>query len=110
MRTSTRYLDQSYNKILKNIKPNIPLEDIKLPIKEKNRYAQQLIFSKKYYEKNKDKIIKRHKENYYKKDKSELARKNVIYYLNNDEKYHKKIKQDTINKYHIIEDPEGTWK
>ena len=35
MRTSTRYLDQSYNNFLQNTRPNIPLEDIKLPIKEK---------------------------------------------------------------------------
>ena len=38
----------------------------------------KLVFNKRYYEKNKDKIKTRHKENYYKKDKAELSRKKNI--------------------------------
>ena len=102
MRTSVKYLEESYNKILTS-KPII--EKTKIEYKQDettpNTYDKQLLSNKKYYEKNKEEIKERHKENYKHIDKTEQARKKILYYLNNDKEYYKKIKEQTIKKYNI---------
>ena len=102
MKTSVKYLEESYNKIL-TTKPII--EKTKIEYKQDettpNTYEKQLLSNKKYYEKNKEEIKERHKENYKHIDKTEQARKKILYYLNNDKEYYKKIKEQTIKKYNI---------
>lgn len=104
MRTSRRYLDEHYIKLAvpneyKN-KVVVVIKEVK-PQSTNNSYGKHLETLKRYYEKNKTQIIERVKQNYQQKDKAELARKKVIYYLNNDENYKNRIKQATIDKYNI---------
>jgi len=96
MRTSRKALDENYNKILPT--SNEPLN---LLVVQLNRYEKQLENNKQYYEKNKEKIKQRHKENYKNIDKTDQARKKILYYLNNNKEYNKKIKEQTIKKYNI---------
>ena len=51
--------------------------------------------------KNKEAIIERVKQNYQQRDKTDLARKKILYYLNNDENYRNKVKKETLDKYNI---------
>ena len=104
MRTSRRYLDEHYIKLAvpneyKN-KEVVIIKEVK-PQPTNNRYGKHLETLKRYYERNKTEIIERVKQNYHQKDKAELARKKLIYYLNNDENYKNRIKRATIDKYNI---------
>lgn len=106
MRTSRRYLDLNYIKILPStttiIKQDKILNEEMTPKEDlKNSYEKQLIRSKKYYDDNKNKVLAKQKENRNSKPKEELARKKIIYYLNNDDNYKNKIKPETVEKYNI---------
>ena len=104
MRTSRRYLDLNYIKILPNtqtistmatITPTEPKET------ELNAYQKQLLRSKNNYEKNKEKILNKQKEYRNQIPKEDKARAKIIYYLNNDKEYKNKIKPQTVSKYDI---------
>ena len=104
MRTSRRQLDEAY------IKLGTPVSEYKdkevVIIKEDNqpligRYTQHLKANRKYYENNKADILKRVKSNYKNLDKATLARKKILYFLNNDDNYKNKVKAETIAKYDI---------
>ena len=41
------------------------------------------------------------KQNYQQRDKTDLARKKILYYLNNDDNYRNKVKKETLDKYNI---------
>ena len=104
MRTSRRYLDEHYIKLTVpnefKAKEVIIIKEDKIE-KLNNRYQNHLETLKRYYERNREGIIERVKRNYHQMDKTELAKKKILYYLNNDESYKTKIKQSTIDKYDI---------
>ena len=109
MRTSVEQLLKSYNKFIpscyldikKEPEPEqeiIPIQQLKRkPENELTSYDKHRISYKKYYEQNKQKIMKQHKE--YLKNNSYKIR--VIRYLNDDPNYIKRIKPETITKYNI---------
>ena len=66
-----------------------------------NTYEKQLLRNKDYYNKNKEAIIDRVKQNYQQRDKNDLAKKKILYYLNNDENYKNKVKKETLEKHNI---------
>ena len=104
MRTSRRYLDEHYIKLTVpnefKAKEVIIIKEDKIE-KLNNRYQNHLETLKRYYERNREGIIERVKRNYHQMDKTELAKKKILYYLNNDESYKSKIRQSTIDKYDI---------
>ena len=75
----------------------IPEPDLKPSL---SPYERQLN-NKSYYQKNKENIIKRVKEYNQQIPKDEINKKRILYYLNGDETYKNKIKQETIKKYNI---------
>jgi len=103
MRTSRRYIDTAYIKLLP--KANQLKDKEVVVVKEEkpstNRYAKQLEANKRYYEKNKQEIKERVMKNYIAKDKTELARKKILYYLNNSDDYIDRVKKTTLEKYDI---------
>ena len=64
--------------------------------------------NKAYYNDNKEEILR--KQKIYKNglDKKVKARKKILYFLNNDENYSKKIKKTTLEKYDLKLD-DGKW-
>lgn len=104
MRTSRRFLDEAYIKLgtpvneYKNKEVVVINEDKQQPM---GRYSQHLEANKRYYENHKQAILERVRNHYNKQDKTELARKKIIYYLNNDNNYKNKIKETTLKKYDI---------
>ena len=104
MRTSRRYLESNYIKILPNTQTPITSEivfDTKPAKTELNAYQKQLLRSKNYYDNNKETILKKQKEYKNSIPKEDKARAKIIYYLNNDENYKNKIKPATVEKYQI---------
>jgi len=105
MRTSTKYLDIAYNKNIDNKEDHLnKVVVIKEDKKIINPYKRQLELSKVYYEKNKEILRQKHKENYDKQDKFKMARKKILLYLNNDNEYINRVKKDTLLKYDIKKD------
>lgn len=99
MRTSRKYLDEAYLKIF----PTGATVDETTP------YEKQINRNKKYYETNKEKVLAKQKEY---KDKQPLiakSRSKMLYYLNTDQEYHKKVKQATKDKYDFKQDTNGRW-
>ena len=64
--------------------------------------------TKKYYEENRDKVLAQQKEYQGKKSLFEKARNKMLYYLNSDPEYYKKMKSDTQEKYNIKRE-NGKW-
>jgi len=120
MRTRKDKIDEAYIKILpkqdkeeilKEISVNKELEEETQEVikKEKvNPYKKQLENNKNYYQRNKEKIIERVKQNQAGKPKEEINRKRILYYLNGDENYITKIKEETMKKYKIVYE-NGRW-
>jgi hypothetical protein len=96
MRTSQKQLDLFYNKIINDNDKPTP-------------YKKQLEFNKKYYDKNKVELRKKHKEHYDKQDKTYLARRKILLYLNKDPEYFNKMKKGTYEKYNIQRDENGKY-
>ena len=107
MRTSRKYLDLNYIKILPNMTTTTPManithEPIQTPNEpELNAYQKQLLRSRNNYEKNKEKILNKQKEYRNQIPKEDKARAKIIYYLNHDKEYKNKIKPQTVSKYDI---------
>jgi hypothetical protein len=106
MRTSKRYLNDSYikvkmmdNKVYEN-KGTIQTINEKQPI-EMNAYQKQLLRSKRYYDNHKEDILKQQKEYKSSIPKEAKARTKILYYLNNDSEYKNKIKPITMEKHKI---------
>ena len=120
MRTSIKYLQLSYNKIIDRPQVDIKEEpnDANDYIAPNNRpstqrkaddsYLKQLQRNKIYYEANKAKIIARQAQNAL-KNKGSSYRVRVLQYLNNNPDYINKVKPDTITKYGIKQDDEGRY-
>jgi hypothetical protein len=119
MRTSFKQLHLSYNK---NIADAIPITNIGIqranvvipvvrnirPIKS-NPYQKQLDRNRKYYNDNKEEILKKQKEQRANLETGELYRRRIIGYLNNDSEYKNKIRKTTIDKYNIKVDKDGKY-
>jgi len=120
MRTRKDKIDEAYIKILpkqnkeeilKDVSINKELEEeTREEIKKEklNPYKKQLENNKNYYQRNKEKIIERVKQNQAGKPKEEINRKRILYYLNGDENYINKIKEETMKKYNITYE-NGGW-
>lgn len=103
MRTSRRYLDTNYIKILPSTitREQQEQQEQQEPIKFKGTYEKQLLRSREYYKNHKKEVLERQKEYRSNISKETAARKKIIYYLNTDEEYKNKIKPQTIDKYQI---------
>ena len=104
MRTSRKYLDMNYIKIL----PEHTLKDKKEqetnesePVDYKGSYEKQLERSKEYCNNHKKEVLEKQKEYSERIPKEIATRKKIIYYLNTDKDYKDKIKPETIKKYEI---------
>ena len=111
MRTRKDKIDANYIKILpksdkKELIDEINQHKISSKPRVANTYEKQLLRNKDYYNKNKEAIIERVKQNYQQRDKAYLARKKILYYLNNDENYRNRVKQETLDKYNITYEKE----
>jgi hypothetical protein len=65
-----------------------------------NMYEKHLESGRKYYSKNKNKILERQKK-YRKEHKTEDAQRKILKWLNTDEDYINVVRQKTIDKYNI---------
>ena len=106
MRTRKDKIDANYIKILpqgdkKELIDEINIKKTSTMKRVANTYEKQLLRNKDYYNKNKEAIIERVKQNYQQRDKTDLARKKILYYLNNDDNYRNKVKKETLDKYNI---------
>ena len=114
MRTSRKYFDEAYLKIFSNeqqilqqasvIKPI----DKQPPINEQSPVEKQNQRTKKYYEENKEKVLAQQKEYKNKKSPFEQSRIKMLYYLNSDAEYYKKMKPATQQKYDFKKE-NGRW-
>ena len=114
MRTSRKYLDLNYIKILPNTQTQTPttmatIETTEPKPVEMNAYQKQLLRSSNYYDKNKEKVLNKQKEYRSTISNEQKARAKIIYYLNNDENYKNKIKPQTVYKYKITVQ-NGVWQ
>jgi len=112
MRTSRKYLDEAYLKIFPMAREEIgqarpPAPPVQ-PINEQSAYEKQLNRNQRYYEENKEKVLKKQKE--YKDSKSafDKSRAKQLYYLNSDAEYYKKMKPATQEK-HNFKKENGRW-
>ena len=110
MRTSVKYLDSAYLKIFPMLKEEInfkedtqisqteePIETIEeLPV-----YTRQLIRNKRYYDNNKEKVLKKQKEYKDSRPAFDKARVRMLHFLNNDSDYINKMKSSTKDKYNF---------
>lgn len=108
MRTSVRYLDQSYLKIFPmefeqvQTSPEIQTETIQRPtqvVEQLPAYTRQLIRNKRYYDNNKEQVLA--KQKIYKDSKPlyDKARVRLLHFLNNDSNYYTRMKDSTKEKY-----------
>ena len=105
MRSSRKYLDEAYLKIFpierEEIRQKEPNEKEVQPINEEPPSVRQYNRTKKYYEENKEKVLAQQKEYQGKKSLYEKARIKMLYYLNSDPEYYKKLKPATEQKYNF---------
>ena len=115
MRTSRKYLDEAYLKIfpIENQEAQQTQEQEKtinvVPIQENlPAYQSKLTRNKKYYDENKDKILKKQKEYKDNRPAYEKARVRLLHYLNNDSSYFDRMKSETRQKYSFKKE-NGRW-
>ena len=113
MRTSRKYLDEAYLKIFptsqQDIKPVVAVAVKAEPIDETTPYQRQIMRTQKYYYDNKEKVLAKQKK--YKDNQSLISksRAKMLYYLNSDSEYYKKLKPATQAKYDFKKDANGRW-
>ena len=114
MRTSRKYLDESYLKIIPILKaesqePQQPKVIQVVPVKEPvSAYQQQLTRNKRYYEENKEKVLKKQKEYKDSRPTFDKSRVRMLHYLNNDSDYYNRMKDATKKKYNFKKE-NGRW-
>jgi hypothetical protein len=112
MRTSRKYLDEAYLKIfptdIGNGEPEPAKEIVVHPVNEDTPIEKQNKRTKKYYEENKETILKQQKEYQGKKSLYDKARTKMLYFLNSDPDYHNKIREKTKQKYNFKKE-KGRW-
>ena len=84
-----------------NQQPEPAREIVVHPINENTPVERQNIRTKKYYEKNKEKVLAQQKEYQGTKSLEEKARAKMLYYLNSNPDYHTKIRPATQAKYNF---------
>ena len=103
MRSSRKYLDEAYLKIFpitrEDLRQKEPNEIAVRPINEELPSERQYNRTKKYYQENKEKVLAQQKDYQGKKSLFDKARIKVLYYLNSDTEYYKKMKSNTQEKY-----------
>ena len=102
MRSSRKYIDESYLKIFPtepHISQTTTREIVVKPIDVTTPYQKQLNRNQKYYEDNKEKVSQQQKKYKDSLSKIDKSRAKVLYYLNSDPDYHLKMKQATKEKY-----------
>jgi len=118
MRTSVKYLDSAYLKIFPMEKEELkfreeparrplpaPVEDDDEPV---GAYSRQLIRNKRYYDNNKEKVLKKQKEYKDAKPLHDKARVRMLHFLNNEADYYSRMKQATKDKYKFRQE-NGRW-
>ena len=112
MRSSRKYFDESYLKIFPTTQEGLqPIEQSVIvvnPIDESLPSERQYKRTKKYYEENKEKVLAQQKKYQDKKTPFEKARNKMLYYLNSDPEYYKKMKDNTQQKYNLKKE-NGKW-
>jgi hypothetical protein len=112
MRSSRKYLDEAYLKIFPIAQQELikkePSEAVVIPVDEALPTERQNKRTKKYYYENKEKVLAQQKEYQDKKSLFEKARIKMLYYLNSDPEYYKKMKDDTHKKYNFKKE-KGKW-
>ena len=110
MRTSRKYLDEAYLKIVPIAKEELNFKDEpnKLPAHKEEEeeqhlpaYQRQLIRNKRYYDNNKEKVLKKQKEYKDSRPLYDKSRVRMLHFLNNDANYYSKMKQQTKDKYNF---------
>lgn len=107
MRTSRKYLDEAYLKIFPVVRQEIQKQDDAIteePIKDVEQlpvYQRQLERNKRYYDNNKEKVLKKQKEYKDSRPLHDKARVRILHYLNNDPDYSSKMKDTTREKYNF---------
>lgn len=114
MRTSRKYLDESYLKIFPIERQEIKQQERQAeeqvrPIKEElPAYQKQLLRVQKYYENNKETILEKQKAYKATRPAYDKARVRILHYLNNDADYASRMKDTTRDKYNF-EFKNGRW-
>ena len=110
MRTSRKYLDEAYLKIfpiakdemkLKDEPENIPTFKAEAEAEQLPAYSRQLIRNKRYYDNNKDKVLKKQKEYKDAKPLYDKSRVRMLHFLNNETGYYERMKDTTKAKYNF---------
>ena len=105
MRSSRKYLDEAYLKIFpikkEEIRQKEQNEKDVNPMNEEPPSERQYNRTKKYYQENREKVLAQQKEYQGKKSLYEKSRAKVLYYLNSDPEYYKKLKPATEQKYNF---------
>ena len=114
MRSSRKYLDEAYLKIFpiaqEDLRQKEPAsEPVVRPIDETLPTERQNRRTKQYYYDNKEKVLAQQKEYQDKKSLFEKAKIKMLYYLNSDPEYYKKLKPSTQEKYNFKK-VNGRWE
>ena len=112
MRSSRQCFDEAYLKIFpiaqEELRQKEPTEPIVKPIDEALPTERQYNRTKKYYQENKEKVLAQQKEYQDQKSLFEKAKIKMLYYLNSDTEYYKKLKPATQQKYNFKKE-NGRW-
>lgn len=114
MRSSRKYLDEAYLKIFPILQEDLrqkepTSEPVVRPIDETLPTERQNRRTKQYYYDNKEKVLAQQKEYQDKKSLFEKAKIKMLYYLNSDPEYYKKLKPSTQEKYNFKK-VNGRWE
>jgi len=114
MRSSRKYLDEACLKIFpiaqEDLRQKEPTsEPVVRPIDETLPTERQNKRAKQYYYDNKEKVLAQQKEYQDKKSLFEKAKIKMLYYLNSDPEYYKKLKPSTQEKYNFKK-VNGRWE
>ena len=105
MRSLRKYLDEAQLEIFpteqNEIRHKEPTEAVVKPVDEALPTERQNRRTKQYYYENKEKVLAQQKEYQDKKSLFEKAKIKMLYYLNSDPEYHKKLKPSTQEKYNF---------
>ena len=112
MRSSRQCFDEAYLKIFpiaqQELRQQQPAEIVVRPVDETLPTERQNRRTKQYYYENKEKVLAQQREYQDKKTLFEKARIKMLYYLNSDPEYYKKMKEDTQKKYNFKKE-KGRW-
>ena len=110
MRTSVKYLDSAYLKIFPIEKEELafkedperrPLEAAVDEGEQVGAYSRQLMRNKRYYDNNKEKVLKKQKEYKDAKPLYDKSRVRMLHFLNNEPDYYSRMKDATKDKYNF---------